>query len=511
MSNILKQNTGNPISKRAITIFLMVIIAAPIGYISISAFIRSTHLGSFGDMSGTPNYNNTLYMTPILENFTRDPDIDMAEIELIKDSIGPSGSYYKVGFSVSCWYSATLAFNGTDWNFDPDDLYYKLNMSADTNTPILFHMNGGNWGACGVNNLFLQNLWEDDNEVQWDQFDNTPTANYGEGCLKNRLFSLQKDTEFNRYREIHLKQAARIINQFSIDYPDLFVGCSLDSEIHIDPGENQGGVWLYYDYNPLMIAEYREWLEDRYTLSEYNTKFGQSVASFALIDAPRTAILGNPLWEEWVLFRQHIVQQCVEMQCKWLFECGIAKNKIFSHQILSEPGNIEAYYGRCDLLSTAVSDYGVVGVTRYNYIDPEIFWGINAISGSDWGLFEWNIWKERSPSDYYVYLMQLKAMYQAGIHVVCPNGWWELTNHDLMIRNNTVFIQALHDFAVLVGEYPRTTAPEGRLSFIDYLYVDVKTISAFLDRNVELLLVPFGCSLIGVIVVSIVKKFKSRS
>ena len=92
------------------------------------------------------------------------------------------------------------------------------------------------------------------------------------------------------------------------------------------------------------------------------------------------------------------------------------------------------------------------------------------MSGTDWGIFEWNIWLERDYSSYYLYLHQLKAMYQAGVHVICPNGWFEYNNPLLMIRNNSIFHKALVDFSYLVKDVPRGTAPGAKLNFFDYFY-----------------------------------------
>lgn len=462
-------------------------------------------------MAGDPNYNNTLFMAPIFEAYIWDPAKDNAELEYMRDTIGPSGDYYKISFSVSCWYSTNLVNNSGIWDFDPTQLYYKLNRSVDTNTPVLFHMNGGNWGACGMGNDLLKELWSNDSNCQYDQFDRVPEINYNQPCLKDRLFSLQKDTDFNRYREIHIKQAGEIIANFSLTYPNLFVGCSLDSEIHLD---HSGA--LYYDYNPLVIEEYRDWLADHYTLAEYNLKFGKSESSFNNIDAPREALIGNPLWEEWTLFRQHHVQECVELQAKWLFESGIPKHKIYSHQILAEPESTIANYGRCDPLDTAVSKYGVVGITRYGYINPDRFWDIYDKSGTDWGIFEWNIWLERESSSYYLYLHQLKAMYQAGVHVICPNGWFEYVNPLLMIRNNTFFHRALVDFSNLVKDVPRGTAPNAKLNYFDYFYtsfMDFEEVQKFFGdfpfNYLWLIGIIFAIS-IGITIMIEIKKKKKR-
>ena len=477
--------------KKKYAIFLLIILVImPFTSLLIqsSVKVRTARKIPVEIMAGPPRYDNILYMTPILEYFTGDSVQDNAEIEFLKATIGPSGDYYKIGFSVSCWYSANLINNSGIWDFDPTWLYYKLNRSVDTNTPLLLHMNGGNWGSCGMSNDLLKDLWANASNCQYDQFDRVPEIQNDSTCLKDRLFSLQKDTDFNKYREIHVKQAGAILSNFSQNYPDLFVGCSLDSEIHLD--FTLGGE-LYYDYNPIVIGEYQNWLASRYSLAEYNSKFDKSESSFGTIDAPRNPVFGDPLWEEWTTFRHHLVQQNVELQAKWLNESGIPKNKIYSHQILTNSGDKGANYGRCDTLETTATEYGVVGVTRYNYINPDRFWDIYDLNGTNWGIFEWNIWHDRVQSDYHLYLIQLKAMYQAGVHVICPNGWFEFVNPRLMIRNNTIFHRALVDFAYLVKDVPRGTAPDGFLNFFDYLYVyfmnfnefqlDFLSITDFLD------------------------------
>lgn len=474
---------------------------------TINTVVRMNYNGVFYEnaVTGTPNYNNTFYVTPIMELFTMNPAVDNHELELIEFMLGPSEKYYRVGFSVSQWYSENIVNNSGIWDLDPTMLYYKLNRSVDTGIPVLFHMNGGNWGAYGMGNDLLMKLWLNDSNCQWDQFNIVPNANLADPPLRNRLFSLQRDTEFNQYRQRFVTQSGQILYQFMQDHPDLFVGCSLDSEIHLDP-DNTNDTIRYYDYNPLVIAEYRQWLASKYTIEQYNSRFGQSSVSFDVVDAPRDPTVNKSLFEEWTSFRHHLVQQCVELQAKWLYDCGIPKNKIFSHQILSEPGDYGSYYKRCDILETAVSEYGVVGVTRYNLIDPSVFWSINKVSGTDWGLFEWNIWHYHKPSDYYLYTMQLKAMYQAGAHVICPNGWFEYYNPQLMIRNNTYFIQALRDFGASIKNAPRTTVDAGKLNFIDYLYMDVVTISDYLDRRVWILAIPFGVVFLACIPIEIFKK-----
>ncbi|MFX1298989.1 MAG: hypothetical protein ACFFD2_29540, partial [Promethearchaeota archaeon] len=270
---------------------------------------------------------------------------------------------------------------------------------------------------------------------------------------------------------------------------------------------------------PVVIEEYQNWLANRYTLEEYNLKFDKSESSFGTIDAPREAVFGDPLWEEWTIFRHHLVQQCVELQAKWLNESGIPINKIYSHQILAKSDSKSAYYERCDTLETATSEYCGIGITRYFYINPERYWDIYDINTSNWGNFEWNIWQDRAESDYYLYMLQLKSMYQAGVHVICPNGWFEFNNPRLMIRNNTIFHRALVDFAYSIKDFPRGTAPNGALNFFDYLYIsfmnfdefqiDFMSISDFFNYflvKLSIVGIIFALSILCMIVFKIIQK-----
>ncbi|MHA1339459.1 MAG: hypothetical protein ACTSO2_05670 [Promethearchaeota archaeon] len=495
--------------KQIIAILFITVIIMPFTYIFLNYLIKMSYRGNISiyAITGVSNYNNTLYMTPIFEVFTFNSTIDNAELEYMRDQLGDSGPYYEIGFSVSCWYSENLINHNGTWDFNPQQLYYKLNRSLDTNMPVLFHMNGGNWGTQGMSNDLIRSLWLNDSECQWDQYNNVPIANLSEPPLKKRLFSLQRDTEFNKQREYHLKQATTIINKFYQEHPNLFIGCSLDSEIHINWARSDQND-SYYDYNPLVIQEYREWLKSRYSLEEYNAKFNQNNPSFTSIDAPRKPNdpKNKSLWEEWTLFRHHLVKEAVELQAKWLHDAGIPKNKIFSHQILSETFDKTAYYERCDTLETNLNDYCGIGVTKYGYSNPERFWTINQMSGMDWGIFEWNLYNwERTQEDYYIYMNQLKAMYKAGIHVICPNGWFEFLNPPLMIRNNTIFINALKEFGSMVKGYPRSTSPNIYFGISDFVYFDIQNLSEYFDENFWLLMVPFGITLIYLVLLENIK------
>nr|MDO8112712.1 hypothetical protein [Candidatus Sigynarchaeota archaeon] len=430
--------------------------------------------------AGAPNVNNTLYILTIWENW----GTYESEVDYFLQELGNGSQYVRIGFSASCWYMAELNGAVQNWSFNPvASLYAKLNFSVNHNLPVLFHMNGGNWGMEGWKNTGLSSLvadlWKDNNSnVQWDQKNNSISADLAEHMdpLKPRLFTLSKYSPIYAYREQNIKIAGAIIKQFSEDHPDLFVGCSMDSEIHLEQNDyynfdNSSGVPYksYYDYNPLVIREFREGLEAKYTtIANVNGKFGVLFASFAAVDPPRVYDPGNPWWEEWTAFRADFVKANVDAEARWLTEVGIPESKIYSHQILTSPDDEDARYRRCDTLYTADIEHGNVGVTRYGLISPSIFRSIREISGFNWGVFEWNIWSG-TDNTYANYMYMFKCMYQNGIRVLCPYSWYEGQWPILQIRNNTQFKRAIKDFSQAVGDVPRATSPNGFLPPLDTL------------------------------------------
>ena len=93
--------------KNAAGFLLIILVLLPFTSLLIQSSVKvsAARTISVEAMAGPPSYENILYMTPILEHFTWDPVQDNAEIAFLKATIGPSGDYYKIGFSVSCWYS----------------------------------------------------------------------------------------------------------------------------------------------------------------------------------------------------------------------------------------------------------------------------------------------------------------------------------------------------------------------------------------------------------------------
>lgn len=463
-----------------------------------------------GQSSG-PNHNNTFYILPIYENLSYgNIAVDILEAEYMNQTLGPSGNYVKIGYSCSCWYVQEVTNWTGEWQFNESiSLRHKIDFSVNASFPVLFHMNGGNWGASGLNPYAenytgtrrLYDLWINESNVQWNNYNESvpPTWPQTEPGLLNRMFTLSKYSQFYQLREQACRDAAAIIALFAQQYPSLFVGVSLDSEIHLSYRNSsiEDGNWRY-DYNPLVIQEFQEWLATRYgTIGEFNAKFagvrGSSATAFTDIDAPRVPDSTNIFWQEWTSFRVQFVRMNVDDQARWINEAGIPRDRIYTHQILAEEGDISAEDIRCDPLETTNIPHGSPGVTKYGFIPPSRFHDINSFAKNNWGIFEFNM-----PNDhtYISYMRMLKAMYESGCHVVCPYAWYEGTWPWLyQIKNDTAFTTAIHDFVANTKDFPRGTAPGGLLSLGDRIILVEQTMQDYFRRHFYWLALPFVASI----------------
>jgi hypothetical protein len=385
-----------------------------------------------------PNHTNTFYIMPIWEGGGTEEQI-MSQLQYIKQQVGGDAytgeGFIKIGRSVSCWYTSDIYPNGS---YNPTNLIKILSTCAATNTPILFHMNGGNWGQCCSDQPVIRAMRENVTNCQWDQTGYCHPIGFNPGP-NDRFWSFWPGSEWEQFRERNIKQALAIMYDWWQDNPNLFVGFSTDSEIHLNyhtfekENELRTGIRYksYFDYNNGTIQQYREWAQANWTLTQFNEKCGTSFTSWAEVDAPRDANvvgkIGHPWWETWTDFRIWHVWQAGLRQCKWIADMGFPRDMIWNHQILSEPNDKDARYQRCDPLETAINPYCKVGVTRYGWISPEVWHSLGelALAETDdeipsWGIFEWNLWEQH---EYWAYREMLNSIYQYGGHVVCPNEW----------------------------------------------------------------------------------------
>ncbi len=179
-----------------------------------------------------------------------------------------------------------------NYTFNPySDFYSELNYSVENNIPVIIDFNGGDWGMCNHNTNLTYNAWLNASEIQWDQFNDYPAAQSNVGGLTDRLFCLDNNTQIYAYRHMNVKIAADIVKDFADQYPNLFVGVSTDSEIHLAtadfPSAIAHGVQSMYDYNPGMIAEFQQWLQNQYgSITALDTQFNLNFANWTSVDPP---------------------------------------------------------------------------------------------------------------------------------------------------------------------------------------------------------------------------------
>lgn len=505
-----------------IGVFMSALIPFIVNLTSIPASLMDT---ATEPSSAAPNHENTFYILPIWEGVSFDVDEDVAELKYMERIVGGTeytgNGFIKIGRSVSCWYTNSLLPSGS---FDNTSLVHKLNVSAESNTPILFHMNGGNWGQCCSDHPVILAMRQNKSNCQWDQTGYCHPIGYNPGP-NDRFWSFWPNSDWERFRERNIKQALEVIYDWWLENPDLLVGFSTDSEIHLNyhdfNDENKartGNAYRsYFDYNNGTIEQYRYWASSNWTLSAFNNLCGTNFPAWDDVDAPRSpSVVGNvghSWWETWTDFRIWHVKEAGKRQCKWINQSGFPRDMIWNHQILSEPDSEEARYVRADPLETAINPYCKVGVTRYGWISPKVWHSLGelALEETDdtlpsWGIFEWNLWHQH---EYWAYREMLNCIYQYGGHVICPNEWVNCSiNEGLWIpgipedecpcndeeynetwccceewdggecvdwtarHGNPQFLAALRDFVEAGQDYERGKCPDLRVNALDVMFYD---------------------------------------
>ena len=309
----------------------------------------------------------------------------------------------RVGVAVPLLYMRTTKGAAGDWAFDPgfdltrkcgerliaeDNLEGIVRFAIEHKVPVEFILNGGIWGdaSCNSPEWDLNDHLEDDNyNVQWAQDDQT----YPDDYLKNLPGSsnspeLARTLTYNvhatavrHYKRRNLQAAARRIAEFAHQHPDLFLGVSLDADTYMNPFFLQNKQFRIFDYNPGMLLQFRQWLRGDgpyagrtangapdlssyrrphpLTLAEVNALARKKWTSWDEVDPPRAfpgspyeaAIPGQPIiwadpwYQEWQIFRQHVIALHYDDLSTWTHEAGIPKDRIFTAQgfIAPDPGN----------------------------------------------------------------------------------------------------------------------------------------------------------------------------
>ena len=297
-----------------------------------------------------------------------------------------------VGIAVPILYLRTTKGLAGDWEFDPnfdltrkckdrvvaeDNLHSVIQYAIDKNLPVQFILNGGIWAdaSCDtpewdINDKLEQDVdncqWTQDNKVFPDDYlKNLPGSTNSPELARTLTYNVYA-TKVRAYKRRNLQAAARIIAEFAREHPDLFVGASLDADTYMNPFFIQNRVLEIFDYNPGMLKQFRQWLAgigpyagkpepgapdlSRYrrprplSLADVNRIARNHWTSWDQVDPPRSfpgspfqpaapgqaPIWDDPWYQEWQVFRQHIIALHYDELSLWANEAGIPRDKIFS-------------------------------------------------------------------------------------------------------------------------------------------------------------------------------------
>jgi hypothetical protein len=297
-----------------------------------------------------------------------------------------------VGIAVPILYLRTTKGASGDWEFDPnfdlkrkckdrpvaeDNLHGVIQYAIDKRLPVQFILNGGIWAdaSCDtpewdVNDHLEQDVdncqWSQENRVFPDDYlKNLPGSTNSPELARALTYNVYA-AKVRAYKRRNLQAAARIIADFAREHPELFVGVSLDADTYMNPFFIQNHVLEIFDYNPGMLKQFRHWLAGtgpyagkpepgapnlaRYrrprslTLAEVDKMAGKHWPSWDQVDPPRSfpgspyqpaapgqrLIWDDPWYQEWQVFRQHIIALHYDELSQWVNEVGIPRDRIFS-------------------------------------------------------------------------------------------------------------------------------------------------------------------------------------
>ena len=303
----------------------------------------------------------------------------------------------RTGVTVPILYLRTTKGAAGDWVFDPgfepihrckdrlvaeDSLNGVIAYAVEKKLPVQFSLNGGVWAdsSCDtpewdVNDHLEQDVancqWTQDNVVYPDDYLKNLTGSIVSPELARVLTYNVYAAKVRHYKKRNLQAAARVIARFAREHPDLFVGVNLDADTYMNPFFEQKE---WFDYNPGTIRQFRHWLRGTgpYAgkgepgmpdLSTYRRKKPLALVEvnriarkrwtlWNAVDPPRVfpgtphdplppgrgPIWDDPWYQEWDVFRKHLVGLHYDELSQWVHEAGIATDRIYSAQGFVAPG-----------------------------------------------------------------------------------------------------------------------------------------------------------------------------
>lgn len=447
-------------------------------------------------------------------------------------------STVKVGMRVPILYLRTTGGREKDWVFDPDfdlsrqcenrsiaddSLNQVIDYAVANQLPVLFTLNGGVWADSGcdipewdINDALERDAtncqWNENDEVFPDDYlQNLPGSVAGPQVARTLSLNVYA-SDVRKYKKRNLQQAGKIIRQFALKYPHLFVGVNLDPDVYMNPFFESPKHW--HDYNPQTLRQFREWLagsgvyagkggaglpdlsvyrrRNPLSLAQVNALSGKAWHSWDEVDPPRAFPTKlKPFWEnawarEWELFRRHLVSLHYDELSEWLAETGIETRFIFSSQGFSAPlDNIMPFAVRLDspvknydsggmTVEGALPKHGHLGAILYgdsslNKIRMEgtrSLFSVFRQMDSDWAVVEHNTADFHTPAvlpGFAAGYRSLREMFNHGARFFSPMAWngsnglgvGQAGFASFTAFRNTPLEDATRDFMISHANFPR--------------------------------------------------------
>ncbi|KAI5460782.1 hypothetical protein BGZ63DRAFT_425266 [Mariannaea sp. PMI_226] len=398
-------------------------------YLTLALSLAGCWVSAWGTDTEDITYILPIYEGALASDVRSD---DITILKAMKSKIGTGGSKTKLGFSFSSWsLSRDIKSEADDYVFDPTNLNYVLGLAKELSLPILVHANNGRWADCctsnsdgGWNTALLNHIAAAGNTTQ---IDSSGKSLYGSLFGSNYFSFSRHNSLYRSYKKRNVQASMKVLVAWAAENPSLFVGVSLDSET-IFPNINA-------DYNPLIIQEWREWLQhsgiygpsgDYFgqgrkpaftSISQFNQATGKSFSSWDSVVPPTTFTAGDPFCEEWHRWRLTLVENIVGDTTAWIAEAGVPRYKIFGHQT----PEID-FYGFADDFPSAVAAHGGAGLTMYGRSPADMGSANNPVRGmgsNNVGNFELNPLTSDANTAYDTIL----TLYNDGYKIACPNAY----------------------------------------------------------------------------------------
>ncbi|CAG8983449.1 hypothetical protein HYALB_00000618 [Hymenoscyphus albidus] len=400
-------------------------------FISFIALAASYPLLDHTPSKRATTLSDVTYILPIWEgalaNHTRTDDL--AVLADMKNRLG-TGIYTRLGWSFSSWSLSRDIFGADkDYNFDPTNLRYMLDLAVDEQLPILVHMNNGRWADCCTPNS--SGGWGDAlldfiaGQPNTTVLNSAGVSQFGHDFGSNYFTLSRLNDVYIKYKKRNVQAAAKVLVEWSKDNPGLFVGVSLDSETLMVNSES--------DFNPLAIEEWKMWLRNTElygpggayhgngrvpafdSIGDFNTAMGTNFTSWDTMSPPKGGILpGNIFYEEWERWRVLLIVHATSDETLWLEQAGLERTVVYGHQ--------QDDYGFADSVDTFTAANGAGGITNYGWKPADLGMVDSPARGqgrNNYGNFELN---PQTPDETISY-NSILTLFNDGMKIMCPNSW----------------------------------------------------------------------------------------